>query len=61
MMKNEKKNISELQNNVFFKIFNSFINITFEQIMSNDLIVNKKYFDLFSFVENTDEVFFNNI
>ena len=62
MMKNKKKNIHELQwNDVFFEILNPLISISFEQIVLNDLIVNKKYFNSFFFVENIDEVFFDNI
>ena len=57
-----KKNIHKLQqNDVFFKIFDFFIDVSFEQIVLNDLIVNEKYFNSFFFIENIDEVFFDNI
>ena len=62
MMKNEKKNIHELQqNDVFSEILDSFINVSSEQIVLDDLIVSEKYFNSFFFVENIGGVFFDNI
>ena len=62
MIKNEKKNAHKLQqNDVFFKISNSIIDVTFEQIVLNDLIVNEKYFNSVFFVKKIYEVFFDNI
>ena len=62
MVKDEKKNIHELQrNDVFSEIFDPFIDISSEQIVSDDLIVSEKYLNSFFFVEDIGGVFFDNI
>ena len=62
MMNNEIQNFENIQLNIVFSIiFDSFIDLAFEQIMLNDLIINKKYFNSLFVVENTDEIFVDNI
>ena len=62
MMNNEIQNLENIQlNTVFSIIFDLFINLAFEQIVLNDLIVNEKYLNSLFVVENTDEVFVDNI
>ena len=62
MMNSEIQNLENIQlNTVFLIIFDSFIDLAFEQIVLNDLIVNKKYFNSLFIVENTDKIFADNI
>ena len=62
MINNEIQNFENIQlNTVFLIIFDFFIDFAFEQIMLNDLIVNKKYFNLFFVVKSIDENFVDNI
>ena len=62
MMNNEIQNFENIQLNIVFLIISdSFIDFVFKQIVLNDLIVNKKYFNSFFVVENIDEIFVDNI
>ena len=62
MMDSEMQNFENIRlNTVFLITFDLFIDLAFEQIMLDDLIVSEKYFNSLFVVESTDEVFVDNI
>ena len=62
MVNSEVQNFENIRLDiVFLIIFDLLIDFAFEQIVLNNLIINKKYFDLFFVVEDIDEVFYDNI
>ena len=62
MMNNKMQNFKNIQLNIVFSIiFDPFIDFAFKQIVLNNLIINKKYFNSFFIVENIDEIFADNI
>ena len=62
MMNNEIQNFENIQlNTVFSIIFDFLIDLAFEQIVLNDLIVNEKYFNSLFAVKSTDEISVDNI